>query len=446
MEASRFGNNINISEQYEVLHTNGATCDTFRTRMYGKMLFVKRLKPEYAADIKYLAAMRKEFEVGFGMEHPNLARYVSFNENEIYVEYIDGETLTEKLKNDKEYFCKRKNCNKFITQLLSAVQYLHSHQTLHLDIKPDNIMLTRINNDVKLIDLGFCYTDIHNNTTGHTRHYCSPEQENGEETDERSDIYTIGRIIELLPNSQRYSKVIARCTATDKRERYQKIEEIKLPRSRKENAKMVLLALCALGLALFFLYNTKHNSSGRSEKPEIQDTTGPSKLQGDTQTTVLPPTIQENVPQVVTGNNRNSSSTNSNIDDSGTTIPAISGFDVNSDLHRQAEENLKRAYESGIRYQKRIESDFEEFKLKIMDYFKELFEFIDNKENLRRYPSYIEYGTKYKELWRKTLKEISEDEWTYRYYKSIDNPFSSYCRNLRDSIEGIYRRNADMLP
>ena len=81
-----------------------------------------------------------------------------------------------------------------------------------------------------------------------------------------------------------------------------------------------------------------------------------------------------------------------------------------------------------------------------MDYFKELLEFIDNKENLRISPSYIEYRTRYKELWRKTLKEISEDEWTYKYYKCNDNPFSSYCRNLRDSIEGVYRRNADMLP
>lgn len=444
METSRFGNNINISGQYEALHTNGATCNTFRTRMYGKMLFVKRLKPEFAADIKYIAAMQKEFEVGFEMEHPNLARYISFNENDIYIEYIDGETLTEKLNNDKEYFCNRKNCNKFITQLLSAVQYLHSHQTLHLDIKPDNIMLTRINNDVKLIDLGFCYTDIHNNSTGHTKHYCSPEQENGEETDERSDIYTIGRIIELLPNSRQYRKIIARCTTIDKRKRYQKIEEIKLPHSRTGTGKMVLLLLCALGLALIFLYNTIHNSSGRSKNTEIQDAKEPSLQQEYIQTTVPTTTTQGNEPLVMIGNNTDSAY--SNIEEAEVTIPAIPGFDATSELHREAEESLKRAYESGIRYQERIESDFKEFKPKLMDYFKELLEFIDNKENLRIYPSYIEYRTRYKELWRKALKEISDDEWTYKYYKCNDNPFSSYCRNLRDSIEGVYRRNADMLP
>ena len=300
-------------------------------------------------------------------------------------------------------------------------------------------MLTRINNDVKLIDLGFCYTDIHNNTTGHTRDYCSPEQEIGEATDERSDIYTIGRIIELLPNSQRYSKIIARCTATDKRERYRKIEEIKLPRTRKETTKMVLLLL----LALILLYNTLHNSSEISKNPKIQDTTEPSILQGDKQTAVFPTTMQDKGPQAV---RNNTDSANNDIENTEVTIPAIPGFDATSELHREAEESLRSAYESGARYQERIECDFKEFKLRIMDYFKEIFEFIDDKENLRRYPSYIEYGTRYKELWTKTLKEIAEDEWTYRYYKCIDNPFSSYCSNLRDSIESIYRRNADMLP
>ena len=193
-----------------------------------------------------------------------------------------------------------------------------------------------------------------------------------------------------------------------------------------------------MGLVLFFLYHTIHDSSVRSKNPEIQETTEPSLLQT--------PTLEENKPQVVTDNNRNTGNTNRNTEDPEITIPAIPGFDATSELHRKAEESLRSAYESGARYQERIENDFEKFKPKIMDYFKEIFEFIDNKENLRRYPSYIEYGTRYKELWRKTLKEISEDEWTYRYYKCIDNPFSSYCSNLRDSIECIYRRNADMLP
>ena len=44
--------------------------------------------------------------------------------------------------------------------------------------------------------------------------------------DVRTDIYAIGRILELLPNHYIYNEVIARCTAPDKADRYQSIEEI----------------------------------------------------------------------------------------------------------------------------------------------------------------------------------------------------------------------------
>lgn len=111
MEISHFSNNIQ-TEHLEKIYTRGATCDTYRTKIYGKNLFVKRLKSKYAQDVHYREALKKEFEVGFGLEHPNLVRYISFDGNDIYIEFVDGETLTERLKNKPEYFNKRKNCDK----------------------------------------------------------------------------------------------------------------------------------------------------------------------------------------------------------------------------------------------------------------------------------------------------------------------------------------------
>ena len=226
MDSSQFTDSQSQFESLEPLGTQGATCDTFRVKLYGKLHFLKRLKPEFASDIRYQEAFRKEFETGYRLEHPNLVRYVSLTDDGILMEYIDGETLTQHLANHPDYFKNKKNKDKFLRQLLDIVSYLHSHQVLHLDLKPDNILLTRINNDVKLIDLGCCYTDTFTDTQGRTNRFAAPEQLAGEKPDVRTDIYAIGKILELLPNHYIYNKVIARCTAPTPSDRYQSIEEI----------------------------------------------------------------------------------------------------------------------------------------------------------------------------------------------------------------------------
>ena len=226
MDASQFSDNQPRFEAIEQMDTQGATCDTFRVKLYGKLHFLKRLKPEYAGDIRYQEALRKEFETGYRLEHPNLVRYLSLDKDGILMEYVDGETLSQRLSKNTDYFKQRKNTDKLVRQLLSVLQYLHSHQVLHLDLKPDNILLTHINDDVKLIDLGFCYTDTFADTQGHTNAFAAPEQLAGEKVDVCSDIYAFGKILELLPDHSIYNKVITRCTAEYPEDRYQSVEEI----------------------------------------------------------------------------------------------------------------------------------------------------------------------------------------------------------------------------
>ena len=176
MDSSQFSDNQPRFEAIEQMETQGATCDTFRMKLYGKLHFLKRLKSEYAGDIRYQEALRKEFETGYRLEHSNLVRYLSLDKDGILMEYVDGETLSQRLTKNPDYFKQRKNTEKLVRQLLSVLGYLHSHQVLHLDLKPDNILLTHINDDVKLIDLGFCYTDTFADTQGHTNAFAAPEQ------------------------------------------------------------------------------------------------------------------------------------------------------------------------------------------------------------------------------------------------------------------------------
>ena len=271
MDSSQFSDNQPRFEAIEQMETQGATCDTFRVKLYGKLHFLKRLKPEYAGDIRYQEALRKEFETGYRLEHPNLVRYLSLDKDSILMEYVDGETLSQRLTQNPDHFKQRKNTEKLVRQLLSVLGYLHSHQVLHLDLKPDNILLTHINDDVKLIDLGFCYTDTFADTQGHTNAFAAPEQLAGEKVDARSDIYAFGKILELLPDHSIYNKVIARCTAEHPEDRYQSVEEIlhAINHQRRYFLWVAVIVFCAalLSAGLALLTHQK-NESAAIEKIE----------------------------------------------------------------------------------------------------------------------------------------------------------------------------------
>ena len=271
MDSSQFLDSQPKYDAIEQMDTRGATCDTFRVKLYGKLHFLKRLKAEYAGDIRYQEALRKEFETGYRLEHPNMVRYLSLDHDGILMEYVDGETLSHRLATNPDYFKNQKHTDKFVRQLLNALGYLHSHQVLHLDLKPDNILLTRINDDVKLIDLGCCYTDSFPDTTGRTNAFAAPEQQAGETVDVRTDIYAFGKVLGLLPSSNIYNKVIARCTAASPEDRYQSVGEIlhdincKRPFLRYVAAFIALVAV--LAVCLVFITHHQEPSPIKHEAP-----------------------------------------------------------------------------------------------------------------------------------------------------------------------------------
>lgn len=266
MDSSQFSDDHLRLEGMERIESRGATSDTFRVKLYGKLHFLKRLKKEFAVDIRYQEAFRKEFETGYRLEHPNLVRYISMTDDGILMEYVDGETLTQRVSDHPNYFKDKRNFDKFIRQLLDVVGYLHAHQVLHLDLKPDNILLTRINDDVKLIDLGCCYTDTFTDTTGHTNAYAAPEQLSGDNIDARTDIYAIGKILRQVTHPSIYNKVIERCTAEEPEERYSSVKDIQADILRKKRKKAFLpiaLILLSILIALGAFFNTPKKETVR---------------------------------------------------------------------------------------------------------------------------------------------------------------------------------------
>ena len=296
MDSSSFSDTQPAYPDAELLTVGGSTCDCYRVKLYGKFHFMKRLKPELRTDPRYVSAMQKEFETGYRLEHPHLVRYVSKGDDYLLTEFVDGENLRTFTDSHPDYFKSRKNADRFLRQLLDVVGYLHQHQVVHLDLKPDNILITRIGYDVKLTDLGYCYTDTYTDTMGRTDKYAAPEQLNGlSKVDARTDIYAIGKILQTQPCAHIYNKVIARCTAEDPSKRYQTIDDlskaINTPNYRKWLWLLPLLLMVAIGLYLYWPRTI-------SVAPSTTTTTiSSSKDSVAAKTdTVAPPTLSEPEP------------------------------------------------------------------------------------------------------------------------------------------------------
>ena len=298
MDTSSFSDIQQTYPDAELLSVGGGTCDCYRVRLYGKLHFLKRLKPEFRTDPRYVSALQKEFETGYRLDHPHLVRYVSKGDDYLLTEYVDGETLAQFAASHPEFFKSRKHADRIISQLLDVVGYLHQHQIVHLDLKPENILITRIGHEVKLTDLGYCYADAYTDTMGHTDKYAAPEQLNGSSiVDARTDIYAIGKILQTLPNSPIYNKVIARCTATDPSDRYQSIEELQsaLKPSTHLIILMAILLVIAILLGSYYMFQRKDSQPETQPQVVEQPMTPVDSLAGypDEEPVSLPPSTGE---------------------------------------------------------------------------------------------------------------------------------------------------------
>lgn len=199
---------------------SGATCNAYMARFLGKKVFVKEIKPEFADNARMIAAFRKESEIGFRLDHPNLPRYIYAEgilplERYIVQEFIDGQTLPDFIKENPLFFQNQKNVERFLRDLIDVVDYLHHNQIIHLDLKPENILISRVGTSLKLVDLGFCASDFYDDTRGFTLGELAPEGiTKPEDRGAESDYYGVGKILKYLrTHTPRFPK-----------KRYQKLE------------------------------------------------------------------------------------------------------------------------------------------------------------------------------------------------------------------------------
>jgi serine/threonine protein kinase len=162
------------------------------------------------------------------------------------LEYIDGRDLKEFLAENPSTQLRER----VLQQLLSAVSYLHTKGIIHNDIKPENILISRTDNSVKLIDFGLSDSDAHYvyKTLGCSPQYASPELLRQEKLDARSDIYSLGLIIRSLLGGKA-TRIANKCCAINKKDRYANVEQLTKALSQRRLPLWMVLG-SVLGIAL----------------------------------------------------------------------------------------------------------------------------------------------------------------------------------------------------
>lgn len=159
---------------------------------------IKILKDEYLNNEEFSRRFKNESKAIAMLSHPNIVKVydVSFGDMIQYIvmEYIDGITLKEYI--DRQGIIEWKDVIHLTTQVLKALQHAHESGIVHRDIKPQNIMLLQ-DGTIKVTDFGIArFSDKATRTMTDQAigsvHYIAPEQARGDQTDGKSDIYSVG--------------------------------------------------------------------------------------------------------------------------------------------------------------------------------------------------------------------------------------------------------------
>ncbi|MFH1303551.1 MAG: serine/threonine-protein kinase, partial [Planctomycetota bacterium] len=165
---------------------------------------IKILPGVLAREAGFVERFHREIEALKKMHNPYVIEfYDSGVENEIYyyvMEYVDGETLTKRLRREKRIDWK--TVVDISIQICSALKAAHDAGIIHRDLKPSNLML-KDDGTVKLADFGVAqlFATEKLTVTGGiigTAEYMSPEQAEGKRVSRQSDLYSLGAVMYVM--------------------------------------------------------------------------------------------------------------------------------------------------------------------------------------------------------------------------------------------------------
>src|SRR5437867_2355292 len=175
-----------------------------------RKIALKLLSSHFTMNEERLRRFQQEARAASALNHPNIITIHEIgqveNRNFIATEFVDGETLRQRMKRGPLSLNESLD---IAIQVCGALAAAHNAGIVHRDIKPENIMLRR-DGYVKVLDFGLAKlaeqreptevdaadnVDVSSGLLMGTVKYMSPEQAQGQQVDQRSDIFSLGVVL-----------------------------------------------------------------------------------------------------------------------------------------------------------------------------------------------------------------------------------------------------------
>jgi serine/threonine protein kinase/Tfp pilus assembly protein PilF len=162
---------------------------------------LKLIKPAIASDAKTIERFKNELRLARKIRHKNICQMYDMGEwkgtHFITMEYISGEDLKNFIHRSKQLSIPAAIA--IAEEVCEGLREAHSLGVIHRDLKPSNIMIDRDGN-ARIMDFGIARSIVGKGITGSgvmigTPEYMSPEQAEGKDVNESTDLYSLGVIL-----------------------------------------------------------------------------------------------------------------------------------------------------------------------------------------------------------------------------------------------------------
>jgi eukaryotic-like serine/threonine-protein kinase len=164
-------------------------------RQLDRVVAIKVPRPEFARDRGFSEQFRREARTAARLSHPNVVAVYDSGEERglpwIVMEHVSGRTLRDLL--DSQRRLSPETTAELLGPVADALDHAHHAGVVHLDVKPENLLLT--SETVKVADFGLVRAAAqrgHGQALAATVHYCAPEVLRGGVVDGRADVYALG--------------------------------------------------------------------------------------------------------------------------------------------------------------------------------------------------------------------------------------------------------------